>query len=64
MVLEQYYDAQVSVLGCIIIDPNRLAGEIFQRVAEDDFRDATLHNLLSPLKSLELRHAARPRNAP
>lgn len=52
MVLESYYDAQVSVLGCLIIDPNRLAGEIFQRVTESDFRDATLHNLFAAAKTV------------
>ena len=53
----KYYDAQVAVLGCLMIEPE-LAGEIFHRVRPYDFATAELKHLFKA--ALELFQAGKP----
>lgn len=54
MELNKYYDAQAAVLGSLLLEPDKLGGEIMHRVREEDFEDASLRNLFRAAKSLFL----------
>lgn len=47
-----YYDAQTAVLGSLLLDPGRLAGQIFHRVSPDDFYDPVKRNLFSAAREI------------
>ena len=50
------FDAETAVLGSLLIDP-QLAGEVFHRIAPDDFRDATRRNIFSAARDLFFERA-------
>lgn len=58
MELSQYYDAQVAVLGSLLIEPDRLAGQIFHRVRAEDFSAAELRHIFEAAKEVFLSGAA------
>lgn len=45
MDIKLYYDAQTAVLGSLMIDPAKTAGEVFYSVEPEDFADPSLRNL-------------------
>lgn len=57
MDLIHYYDAQVAVLGSLLIEPDKLSGEIMHRVRPEDFGDAPLRNIFRAAKELYLANA-------
>ncbi len=57
MDLIHYYDAQVAVLGSLLIEPDKLSGEIMHRVRPEDFGDAPLRNIFRAAKELYLDNA-------
>lgn len=48
------YDAQSAVLGSLLIDPEHLSGEIFQRLRTDDFADSSIRSLFGAARELYL----------
>lgn len=56
--MTRYYDAQASIIGSLLIDPEQVAGRVFRAVSPDDFSDAALRNLFRAAKDLYL--ADRP----
>lgn len=54
MELSRYYDAQLSVLGSLMIEPEKLAGKIFHSVREEDFPDAPIRNVFRAAKEIFL----------
>lgn len=52
------YDGQLGVLGSLLIDPAGLAGEIFNRVSPEDFRDESYRALFSAARELFLAGSA------
>ena len=57
MELSQYYDAQMAVLGSLLIEPDRLAGQIFHRVRAEDFSAAELRHIFEAAKEVFLSGA-------
>lgn len=57
MELSQYYDAQMAVLGSLLIEPDRLAGQIFHRVRAEDFSAAELRHIFAAAKEVFLSGA-------
>lgn len=47
-------DAELSVLGCLLIEPESLAGQIFHRLEPENFSDATLRTVFRAAKELWL----------
>lgn len=45
-------NAQVAVIGCLLIDPERTAGHIMAEISESDFRDPTYRAIFSAMRSL------------
>lgn len=45
-------NAQYAVLGCLLIDGDALAGEIFQRVSAEDFTDSECRTVFTALRSI------------
>lgn len=45
-------NAQVAVLGCLLIDPARTAGHIMAEISESDFRDPTYRAIFSAMRGL------------
>ena len=54
MDLIQYYDAQVAVLGSLLLEPEKLGGEIMHAVSPDDFGTPTLRNLFRAAREIYL----------
>lgn len=52
MDLIQYYDAQVAVLGSLLLEPEKLGGEIMHTVAPQDFDNPTLRNLFRSAREI------------
>lgn len=57
MELTQYYDAQVSVLGSLMIEPDKLAGKIFHSLRVEDFSQAPIRNLFRAARKIFLSGA-------
>lgn len=57
MELTQYYDAQLAVLGSLLIEPDKLAGKIFHLVREEDFSAAELRHIFGAAKQVFLSGA-------
>lgn len=57
MELTQYYDAQLAVIGSLLIEPDKLAGKIFHRVREEDFSAAELRHIFEAAKHVFLSGA-------
>lgn len=57
MELSQYYNAQVAVLGSLMIDPDKLAGKIFRSVRDEDFSEAPVRNVFRAAKEIFLAGA-------
>lgn len=51
------YDAQAAVIGSLLLEPERLAGEIMQRLRPDDFSDGSLRGLYAAARELWLDQA-------
>ena len=51
------YDAQAAVIGSLLLEPERLAGEIMQRLRPDDFSDGSLRSLFAAARELWLEQA-------
>ena len=58
MDLIKSYDAQVSVLGSLLLEPDKLGGEIMHRVTPEDFGTATLRNLFRAARDIWLEGGA------
>ena len=54
MDLIQSYDAQVAVLGSLLLEPEKLGGEIMHAVSPDDFGTPTLRNLFRAAREIYL----------
>lgn len=54
MELAQYYDAQVSVLGSLLIEPDKLAGKIIRSIRVDDLYDAAIRNVFRAAREIFL----------
>ena len=54
MELIHYYDAQVSVLGSLMIEPDKLAGKIFHSVRAEDFSEAPIRNVFRAAREIFL----------
>lgn len=50
--IERWYTAEVSVLGSLLINPDELAGEIFDRVQPSDFGNQTLRTLFKAAREI------------
>ena len=48
------YDAQSAVLGSLLLEPDKLAGEIFHRLRPEDFTDGSLRSLFDAARGLWL----------
>ncbi len=48
------YDAQVAVLGSLLLEPDKLGGEIMHRVQPEDFGTAVLRNLFRAAREIWL----------
>lgn len=48
------YDAQVAVLGSLLLEPDKLGGEIMHRVQPEDFGTAALRNLFRAAREIWL----------
>lgn len=57
MDLTQYYDAQVAVLGSLLLEPEKLGGEIMHAVSPEDFGTATLRNLFRCAREIYLENS-------
>lgn len=57
MDLIHYYDAQVAVLGSLLIEPDKLSGEIMHRVRPEDFGDARLRNIFRAAREIYMENA-------
>ena len=57
MDLIQYYDAQVAVLGSLLLEPEKLGGEIMHAVSPADFSTPTLRNLFRCAREIYLDNA-------
>lgn len=51
-----YYDAQTGVLGSLLIEPERLAGQIMHVVKPEDFSDPVKRNLFTAARDIFLAH--------
>ena len=51
------YDAQAAVIGSLLLEPERLAGEIMQRLRPEDFADGSLRSLFAAARELWLEQA-------
>ena len=51
------YDAQAAVIGSLLLEPERLAGEIMQRLRPEDFADGSLRSLYAAARELWLEQA-------
>lgn len=58
MDLIKSYDAQVAVLGSLLLEPDKLGGEIMHRVTPEDFGTATLRNLFRAARDIWLEGGA------
>lgn len=54
MELIHYYDAQVSVLGSLMIEPDKLAGKIFHSIRAEDFSEAPIRNVFRAAREIFL----------
>lgn len=54
MGLTQYYDAQVAVIGSLLIEPEKLTGEIMYRCRVEDFNSPQLRTLFAAAQTLFL----------
>lgn len=52
MDIKLYYDAQTAVLGSLMIDPAKTAGEVFYSVEPEDFADPSLRNLYTAARRI------------
>ena len=47
-----YYDAQTAVLGSLLIEPEKLAGQIMHVVRPEDFSDPVKRNLFAAAREI------------
>lgn len=50
-----YYDAQTAVLGSLLIEPEKLAGQIMHMVRPEDFSDPVKRNLFTAAREIFLK---------
>ena len=50
-----YYDAQTAVLGSLLIEPEKLAGQIMHVVRPEDFSDPVKRNLFTAAREIFLK---------